>query len=162
NSVYPAGFLPQFEGRIADISVTAGYRGALTDRLHYDLSLSHGRNALRYTVDDTINPSMGPSSRTRFYIGRLEQRESDANADFTYEWNAGLKTPVSVAFGAERRRESYRIGAGDTASWLVGAWGRPQTVEFPDGTTFVNPGLSAGTNGIPGYSPATVVDKGRT
>ncbi|EQB01949.1 hypothetical protein L288_17155 [Sphingobium quisquiliarum P25] len=161
-SLYPAGFLPQFEATITDLSVTAGYRGALANDLRYDLSLSRGVNRLRYHIANTLNPSLGPASPTSFYIGTLEQREANLNADLRYDWDMGLASPVSIAFGAERRHEAYAITAGERLSWDVGPWGIAQTVEWPDGSSFVNPGLAIGANGLPGFSPSAAIDRGRS
>ena len=60
---------------------------------------------------------------TDFYLGMLEQRETNFNADFTYELEAGLASPITFAFGGEHRKEAYAIYAGEPASYENGIYG---------------------------------------
>jgi iron complex outermembrane receptor protein len=103
---------------------------------------------------------MGPDSPTAFYIGRLEQREHNINADFSIPVAIGLEKPLIVSFGAERRKESYAIEIGDTPSYQVGPFAF-QTVQRPDGSTF-NVALQIGANGFPGNNPQSATDESRT
>ncbi len=68
------------------------------------------------------------------------QKEFNLNADAVYRLSiAGLAEPVNVAFGAERRRETYEIHVGDPASYAVG----------PGAAA----GLAPNSNGFPGFNP---------
>jgi iron complex outermembrane receptor protein len=149
---YPGGFTPWFFGTIDDVSLTAGYRGTLGFGLSYDISASYGQNRLKYSMIDTLNASMGPASPQEVTPGYLEQRETNFNADFSYPVEIGFASPLTLAFGAETRRESYELGLGDEASWAIGPYA-VQVVERDDGTTF-NVSQPVGSNGFPGYGPS--------
>jgi iron complex outermembrane receptor protein len=139
NSLYPAGFTPRFGTDFSDYQANTGLRGDLGDRFSYDLSGSFGRSRIEYRMSESLNASLGPNSPTSFYIGKLEQREFNLNADFVYRLPVGGAEPINVAFGAERRRETYIVGAGDPASYAIG----------PGAAT----GLAPSSNGYPGFSP---------
>ncbi|RMB12287.1 TonB-dependent receptor plug domain-containing protein [Eilatimonas milleporae] len=141
-TLYPAGFTPQFGQEDRDISLTGGARGALGDgAFTWDASLGYGSNRIEYVMTDTINASLGPDSPTAFRPGTLEQREFNINLDFVHTLDIGNDAgPVNIAFGGERREETYEIEAGDPASFAIG----PGAVD----------GLPSGSNGFPGYSDA--------
>ncbi|WP_293455460.1 TonB-dependent receptor [Phenylobacterium sp.] len=139
-AVYPAGFTPREGVHGRDIQAAGGIRHRDDERFTWDLSVSYGRNASRFFLENSINASLGPNSPTAFDLGRLVQKEVNFNADGVYRLQvAGLPEPVSIAFGAETRQETYEIETGDPASYAVG------------------PGASAGlapnSNGFPGFSP---------
>ncbi|MFA7439646.1 MAG: TonB-dependent receptor [Sphingomonadaceae bacterium] len=138
HSLYPTGFTPRFGSSWSDHQLVGGFRGDPSDSFRYDVSVSHGQNRIKYTIGESINASMGPASPTHFYLGALEQREFNINADFVYRADIGLAEPLNIAFGAERRLETYSVEAGDPASYKVG----------PGAAT----GLAANSNGFPGYS----------
>lgn len=158
-SVFPSGFTPRFKGHILDMSGVAGYKGKTGFDLSYDLSASYGLSRIDYNMSNTVNPSLGPNSPTAFYLGRLEQRELNFNADFTYPIDLGLASPLTLAFGGEHRREAYEIGIGDAPSYTVGPYAF-QTVQRPNGTTFTVT-QQVGANGFPGYGPDAAVDNAR-
>jgi iron complex outermembrane receptor protein len=139
-TIYPAGFTPRFGTEYSDVQVNSGVRGELSEAFSYDLSAGYGRSRIDYTMRESLNASMGPLSPTSFYIGRLEQREFNINADFVYRLPVGGAEPLNIAFGAERRRETYKVGAGDPASYAIG----------PGAAT----GLAPSSNGFPGFSSA--------
>jgi len=139
-SIYPGGFTPTESIHAKDSHIVAGLRNRDGERFTWDLSVSRGRNETEFNLDNSINASLGPASPRSFYLGRLTQTEVNLNADAAYRLDvAGLAEPVNLAFGAERRLETYQIGVGDTASYAVG------------------PGASAGlapnANGFPGFNP---------
>ena len=136
--IYPAGFTPRFGTEFLDLQGAAGARGEFGGALTYDLSVSAGRSRIDYTLRESLNASLGPASPTTFYLGRLEQREFNLNADFVYRLDlAG--SPVNLAFGGERREETYAVGAGDPASYAIGPGAAG--------------GLAPNSNGFPGFSP---------
>ncbi len=137
-TLYPAGFTPRFGTKYNDFQTNSGVRGELSDAFSYDLSVGFGRSRIDYNMRESLNASMGPLSPTSFYIGRLEQREFNLNADFVYRLPVGGAEPLNIAFGAERRRETYKVGAGDAASYAIG----------PGAAT----GLAPSSNGFPGFS----------
>lgn len=138
-STYPAGFSPQFGQEDVDKSFTAGIRGELSPALTWDLSMGYGSNKIDYNMSNSINASLGPQSPTAFDIGSLQQSELNVNLDFAYEFDFGTPSPSSLAFGLERREETYKIGVGEVASYAIGPG--------------ANVGLPSGSNGFPGFSP---------
>lgn len=139
SQMFPAGFTPRLGTSFNDYQSMTGLRGAVGDRLTYDLSGSFGRSRIDYQLSETVNASLGPVSPTSFYLGRLEQREFNLNADFVYRLPVGTAEPVNIAFGAERRRETYEVSTGDPASYAIGP-----------GAPF---GLAPNANGFPGFGP---------
>jgi iron complex outermembrane receptor protein len=139
-SIYPAGFTPREGIEARDHQLVGGARGGWGEAFTWDLSASWGRNASRFSLDESINASLGPQSPTSFDLGRLVQDEINLNADGVYRLTVpGLAEPVNVAFGAEHRTETYRIETGDPASYAVG----PGAAQ----------GLAPNSNGFPGFSP---------
>ncbi|RVT43185.1 TonB-dependent receptor plug domain-containing protein [Sphingobium algorifonticola] len=159
-TLYPQGFTPRFYGKVVDISIAAGIKGQLSFGLNYDLSASYGQNRIGYRMTETMNPSLGLATPTEFYMGSLEQRETNFNADFSYDFDMGLASPLTLAFGGEHRREGYIIGLGDPASYQSGSFAS-QTVQRDNGTQFVVT-KQLGSNGFPGYGPDSTVDQART
>ncbi len=141
NDIFPAGFSPQFGQDDEDYSINGGLRSNGEGPFTYDVSASYGRNEIDYFIYDTINASLGPDSPTSFDPGNLIQSEFNINVDFGYEWDSGFFAgPVNIAWGGERREETYEIVAGDLASYAIGAGAAD--------------GLPSGSNGFPGYSGA--------
>ncbi|MAK83731.1 TonB-dependent receptor [Phenylobacterium sp.] len=137
-SIYPAGFTPIEGVESEDYQTLAGFRDVVGD-FTWDLSASYGRNDTAFFLKNTINASLGPNSPTAFDLGRLVQSEFNLNADAVYRMNvAALAAPLNIAFGAERRVETYAIRAGDPESYAVGP-----------GAAF---GLAPSSNGFPGFS----------
>ncbi|MBY6186900.1 TonB-dependent receptor [Marinobacter hydrocarbonoclasticus] len=134
NEVYPGGFTPSFGGDMLDLSLTAGVKGEWDNGLFYDFSGSVGRNEIDFFINNTINASMGPDSPTSFRPGRYVQIENGYNADFSYFFDTWV-----LSFGAELRKETFEIYAGDTGSWTVGP--------------LASQGFGVGSNGFPGFQP---------
>ena len=130
NALYPAGFTPQFSGEVTDYAVYGGMRGELGNGLTYDLSASYGNDRIDYRIANTLNPSLGPATPTRFRPGSLVNDEMALNADFTYPVDLGLADAVNLAFGLERRVEGYAIKRGDATSFAVGPFAHPDPFDL--------------------------------
>ncbi len=137
--IYPGGFTPRFGSDTRDYSFAAGIKGALGDKLGWDLSASLGSDRIEYWLKESINLSLGSLSPTEFDNGAREQKEQTANLDFVYEWQTALSNPLNIGFGFEYRNEEFSIDAGEEASWVLGP--------LRD--------LSPAANGFPGAHPAT-------
>ena len=124
-ALYPSGFTPQFSGDVTDYSAVVGMRGERGPDFAFDLSVGHGSDEIRYAIANTMNPSLGPETPTRFRPGNLVNDELAVNADFTVALDAGLADPLNFAFGFEYRDEGYRIERGDPLSYRVGPFARP-------------------------------------
>ncbi|MEX2469574.1 MAG: TonB-dependent receptor plug domain-containing protein, partial [Pseudohongiellaceae bacterium] len=173
---FPGGFTPQFFGDITDFSLVGGLSGMLDNDLGYDFSARTGENKVEYTLRNTINPSMGPESPTAFRPGDLINTETQFQADFTYEFDVDLLSPLLLAFGASYMDESYEVVQGGLNSYLVGPYaesdpwgfcnddGTPtaegagviaggSTLDCADPNDPVFTVVGVGANGFPGYSP---------
>lgn len=183
-TLYPSGFTPQFEGNVLDQALHAGVRGERGSGVRYDVGATYGRSRIRYRIDNTLNPSLGPETPTSFLPGSLVADELALNADFA--WPVALGDHLlNVAFGIEHRREGYAVRAGAEPSYAVGPFARPDPFNLEitqaeadadptDDLVAVEcrvPGLRAvgapcpagdplrnavpvGSNGFPGYPPA--------
>lgn len=158
-SIYPAGFTPRFVGNTKERWGTAGWRGSIENGLTWDLSGTLAKNTLTLSMYDSLSPTYGPASQTSFQFGTLSQKEANANLDMTYPVNLGLASPLTLAWGAEYRRETYGSTAGDAQSYGAGPFASPQPlydlvspgVYAYSGTTI--PGRSPGASGYGGTSP---------
>ncbi|KPF73365.1 TonB-dependent receptor [alpha proteobacterium AAP81b] len=157
---FPNGFTPIFLSSNEDYSGVIGYRGETGFGMKFDFSAAAGTNKIRYTMTDTLNPSLGPQSPTDFYLGSLQQNETNINLDLSYPLAIGLASPLNIAAGLEFRRESYIVGLGQLESYQLGPYAS-QTVQNADGTRFVS-NKPIGANGFPGYGPDAAADGSRT
>ena len=151
--IYPLGFLPVIEPTVADASGTAGVRG-VSHKWTYDISGQYGHNSFAFTIGDTLNVSLGPSvppNKLEFDAGTLELNQFMGNADVSRPFAVpGLAGPVNVAFGAEARRENYRIRAGEPDSYSDGGVAN----QFGDRAAI-------GAQVFPGFRPSNEVDESR-
>jgi iron complex outermembrane recepter protein len=140
HSIYPAGFTPREGIRANDGQVVGGVRSTGSSRFTWDVSASFGINSSEFFLDNSINASLGPDSPLNFNLGKQVQREFNLNADGVYRLPVSiLPEPINVAFGVERRVETYQVTEGDPASFAVG----PGAVA----------GLTSQSNGFPGFGP---------
>ena len=120
-SIYPDGFEPRLVVNQKDYSLTAGARGTGLFGWDWDASITHGRNLALTSITDSVNPTYGNLSPTAFYLGEFNAGETAADLDFTRDFDTGFfAAPLTVAIGAEGRRDTYGIGAGDVASYADG------------------------------------------
>ncbi|WP_128891601.1 TonB-dependent siderophore receptor [Erythrobacter sp. HKB08] len=143
--LFPGGFTPRFGGDLEDYSMAGGLRGQLFGGLDFDLSYRHGRNKVDFFIRNTINASLGPNTPTEFNPGGYSQTENVVNLDLGYNFQVGSGS-VYVAAGAEYRDETFRIFAGDPASFELGPLAQP-TAAYPFGQ-----GFSTSSNGFGGFS----------
>ena len=106
------GYMPSFEGDLLDYNATIGATNEVNG-WKSDLSLTTGGNTQAYTVDNTVNRSLGKASPTRFKPGGFGFNHLVGNLDVS----KSITDEFSIAFGAEARSETYTIVAGDTASY---------------------------------------------
>ena len=135
----PGGFVPRFGGDLRDFGITGGLRGEidLGTGLTYDISATHGASRVDFFINNTVNASFGPDTPRNFTPGGQEQIESTLNADFGYLVDVGLASELSVAFGAEYRKEQFDLFAGDLASYSLGP--------------LADQGFSSSSNGFGGF-----------
>ena len=106
------GYMPTFEGDLTDYNATLGVSGEDNGWKH-DVSLTVGGNKQLYTVNNTVNRTLGTASPTSFKPGGYSFNHVVGNIDIS----KSLTDNFTIAFGSEARRETYQIIAGDTASY---------------------------------------------
>ncbi|GAA4713880.1 TonB-dependent receptor [Sphingomonas lutea] len=170
------GFLPLIETDLDDYAATIGLRGAIAG-WKADFSAGYGHNRFDYDLHDTLNTSLGPDSPRDFDAGGLRYGQWLFNADFSREFAIGTAKPLTVAVGAEHRRERFKIRPGEEASYVAGPLFRaavpnttlancdalggrfgslaPTTCDFP------GRGAGAGAQGFPGIPAASETNEGR-
>ncbi len=144
----PDGFLPLINTELRDMAGTIGVRGAVAGWTG-DLSIGRGRNKFDYEINDSLNTSFGPASQNSFDAGGLRYGQTIANLDFTRQFAIGLFKPLSVAVGAEYRREDFQIRPGELQSYAIGPLFRPAI----NNTTAANCAAQGGV--FPASAPAT-------
>ena len=148
--IYADGFLPLIASNIVDISAAAGLRGA-TGGWDYDLSAVYGSNRLDYTIENTVNTSLGGlASARRFYSGGLRSGQTSINLDMRRDLDIGIGKSVSFAFGGEYRNENYKIVAGELQSYVNGPF---SAAPF---------NAAGGAQVFPGFRPANETDVSRS
>lgn len=150
--LFPLGYQPYVLGTYANRYYTMGLRNQ-TGNWTFDMFHTGGENQVSYGANNTINPSLGEYSPTRFALGGITYGSKLFGFDGSYSnvlEIGGEFAPFSLIFGALSRRESYRIEAGETAAWTNGG----ETT--PNGTP-----KNAFVEGFPGFSPENAIYRTR-
>ncbi|ACY12794.1 TonB-dependent receptor plug [Haliangium ochraceum DSM 14365] len=140
--VYPNGFLPEIHTDILDWSAAAGYRHDF-GTWNLDASVNHGGNFFLYTIENSINASIGPTSPTDVYAGGPLFNQTTVNVDAVTELPVAGIEKLGLAAGAEYRLDNYRLFAGKAASWKCGRFA---------------PEKACGIQVFPGFQPDNEVD----
>ncbi|MFM7798912.1 MAG: TonB-dependent receptor plug domain-containing protein, partial [Planctomycetota bacterium] len=165
-SIYPDGFLPQIAPDVTDYALSAGMRWGLGN-LDIDASIGYGMNEMMFTIQNTLNRSLGPTSKTVFDAGGYDHDQLVFNLSGVRGVEvAGLASPLNVAVGLEARRESYSITAGEPDSYRNGGARLPLgspgcTAPTAADTAAGGCPTPSGAQVFPGFRPANVVDKSR-
>ncbi|MDQ0009830.1 iron complex outermembrane receptor protein [Luteibacter jiangsuensis] len=147
--LYPDGFLPQIVNHTNDSTAVLGVKGVTDGGWRWDASGNYGINDLVFDVQNSVNTNLFYStgaSPTYFNAGTFKNSQALANVDIGKDFSVGwLPNPLTLAFGAEYRKEKYQIDAGD-----------PESYYFNQGTLI--PGTdtpyAGGAQVFPGLSPA--------
>jgi iron complex outermembrane receptor protein len=149
--IYPDGFLPVIAPEVTDFSAAAGGEWAW-GAWQMDASLVYGYSAMDFTIEDSLNRSLGTASPTRFDSGGFDYDQWVFNLSGVRQVElALLASPLNVAMGLEARREHYAITAGEPDSWRNGG------VLLPDGRP-----SASGAQVYPGFRPENAVSEHRT
>jgi iron complex outermembrane recepter protein len=119
---YPFGFNPQEESKEDDFQIVLGVKGSFFG-FNWDLAEAYGEDHLSVNTIDSANATLYAATGatpTDFYDGKFVATQSTTTLDFTKDINLGLAGPLTVAFGAEHRRETWLLGAGDPSSYIGG------------------------------------------
>lgn len=157
--IYPAGF--QAFRRIWewDFQLAVGLKGKVGD-WGFDLSSSYGQDNVRLGAVNTLNPSLGPASPTRFFMGKQLQDLWVNNLDISRSFEVGLAAPLELAFGFEHRWERFRNVAGEPDSYRDGGYVIPRD-NTPFGLAYGGRSPSPGLVSFTGTSPADASDLSR-
>lgn len=122
--MYPLGFSPRERIIEDDYAITGGVT-AVVAGWDLDLSTTYGMDDIEVRVEDSGNASLyfdtstlttRGFSPTSFHAGTWTSTQWTNNLDLRKDFDVGMAEPLNVALGAEVRRETYEIGAGDPAS----------------------------------------------
>jgi iron complex outermembrane recepter protein len=147
--IYPDGFLPEINPRLNAWTATAGVRGK-KGPWEGDLSLTYGGDTFHFFVDHSLNASLGLMSPTSFDAGGLAYHQTSLNFDGVRRVDQDVVKALSVVGGAELRRETYHITAGQPESYNQG----------PELNSSGGP-KAPGSQVFPGFRPDDEVDEGR-
>ncbi len=115
-SANPTGFVPHIQPLVSDLSLSMGVKG-VHGQWAYDLSNVYGKNDFHFFMNST-NASFGPEALREYNIGGFWFDQNTTNLDATTTMGK-----INLAVGLERRKESYRIYAGDNESFTNGQAG---------------------------------------
>jgi iron complex outermembrane recepter protein len=106
------GYVPTFEGNLTDYNATLGAKNEQNGWKH-DASITLGGNQQLYSVNNTVNHTLGAAGPTAYKPGGYSFRHVVGNFDVS----KSVTDKFFIGFGAEARNETYQIIAGDTASY---------------------------------------------
>lgn len=165
--IYPDGFLPIIAPDVTDASAAVGYEFDLGEWT-IDSSLVLGQNRMAFTIENTLNRSLGARSKTEFDAGGYRYGQAVFNLSGVRSFNvSALASPLNLATGIEMRRERYSIFAGEPDSWRNGG------ATIPVGQTgcinnlpqaIIDRGFcntASGSQVFPGFRPANEVRETR-
>ena len=117
-ALYPLGFNPIDELQEEDFAGTLGLRGTAAG-WRWDLSSTYGKDADTVNVTHSANVDLFAdtgSTPSDFHAGDFIASQWTNTLDISRAFEVGMAGPLTLAFGAEHRRETYQIEAGDPAS----------------------------------------------
>jgi iron complex outermembrane receptor protein len=168
-SIHPDGFLPKIQPDVTDYSLGFGSRWEMGE-WDMDASVVYGYNEMMFTIVDTLNRSLGASSKTSFDAGGYDHEQTVFNLSGVRSFEvSGLASPLNLALGIEARQESYSITAGEPDSWRDGGVRLPLNTPGCTGATAALPAnvaaggcpAPAGAQVFPGFRPSNVLDESR-
>ena len=135
---------------MTDLSGGIGVEWKLGD-WDMDSSLVYGSNEMDFTIDNTLNRSLGPASPTVFDAGGFEYEQLAYNLSAVRPVEVSwLSSPLNVAVGLEARREGFKISEGEPDSYRNG------------GALLPNGGATqSGSQVFPGFRPSDRTDEDR-
>ena len=119
---FPMGFNPLEQSKENDFQLVAGLKGSIGDWT-WDLAEAYGEDHMDVFTIDSANATLYAdtgATPTNFYDGKFISTQSTTTIDITKDFNLGLAGPLTLAFGGERRRETWLLGPGDPDSYIGG------------------------------------------
>jgi len=121
----PLGFSPREVLYETDYAVTVGFSGEFAPGWKFDIASTYGEDNISINTKDSINRSLyidtstatTPGfSPTDFHAGDFIASQWSTQIDITHDYDVGMATPLTLAFGGEYREDTYEIKPGDPAS----------------------------------------------
>jgi iron complex outermembrane receptor protein len=160
--------LPIIAPKVTDFSAAFGASWNLGE-WKMDSSLVYGKNEMKFTIENTVNRSLGTASKTVFDAGGFNYDQLVFNFSGVREFAiSAFSSPLNVAAGAEARREGYTIFAGEPDSYRNGGVLLPLNTggcvpPFTAAqTTAGGCATASGAQVFPGFRPSNEVDQNRT
>jgi iron complex outermembrane receptor protein len=140
--IYPNGFVPAETVNENDFSVTTGIKGQNLFGWSWDLSSTYGGDNDSIGMTNSANTGLYAAegyTPTNFHLATVSNTQLTNNLDFSRAFQLPLlPAPVNVSWGVEQRRETYSVGTGDYASYILG-----------------------GSQALPGLAPVSASDSSR-
>ena len=145
--IFPDGFNPEVPSELTDYQITSGVKGDLGDGWGLDVSLGYSGNDVQLFARNTVNPSLGSASPTRFYTGGLNVTQTVINADINKTFGN-----TSFAFGLEQRGESFQQSEGQIESYIAGPLATVPILDSLGNQIGVDGFKDVGSSGREGFS----------
>jgi iron complex outermembrane receptor protein len=119
---FPLGFNPREATDETDYQINAGVKGVVSE-WNWDLAYGYGKDRAILETLDSIGDTYylnGLPTPANFYDGFLQSTQATTTLDINRDFDIGTAGPLNLAFGAEYRYETYKIGAGTPESYLAG------------------------------------------
>ncbi|GGN61585.1 TonB-dependent receptor [Novosphingobium indicum] len=152
-AIHPDGYLPLNAVVLENYSGTGGLRGEAAG-FGIDVSTTYGQSYTSQADYNTNNVTYGADSPTSFFRGSSQFDQWTTNLDFTRDIPLGDGSPLQIAFGAEYRKEWYKLGAGSLESYTDGG------VAILDGPNAGKQG-AVGSQPTPGLPPSSATSGSR-
>ena len=144
--VYPDGYSPELRVYDRDYQIALGVKGGDLLGFDWDLSSTYGYDRAAYH-EKGLNASLGPASPRDAYLGMVVATEWTSDLELKRNFDIGTAAPLLVDLGGAFRRNSYKIGPGEPASYVDGGYRN---------TTGLNANVvrQAGSQGVTGFQPS--------
>ncbi len=119
--IYPNGTIPKYRYRYEDGALTVGTRYEDDTLGRFDLSATYGRDKHDELAFNTVNPSYGLNSPTKFDVATLVNEQTNIGLDYAKDLDVNWSShPLTVSASVAYRHEQYRLEEGDYESYSFG------------------------------------------
>lgn len=166
--IYPDGFLPAMDNIVSDRSFAVGLKAKVRG-WNVDVSNVYGINSFGNVISNSLNASYGLRTPRKFDAGSYSAGQNTGSIDFSRYFDKAL-SGINVAFGGQYRVETYKITAGEEASYAKADLRQIYSVDLSTGgIPYINSigltplnGLSPGSQVHAGFRPSNEVNVNRS